>query len=406
MHRTNFERYANYCKCIETTPLYVEFSFLNLIAACLQRRVWLGVDDWKVFPNLYLVFVGEPGTGKTNAAKVNVNILKRLVGLDSKPLIPVAPDTISVEGLIRKLSFGMKLFQDKQGIHHAQTPMTFISEELANLFKKEDQQLVKFFIQGYDCGDYSKELKGNEKTNSFESVASMCLNFLAATNPNDVRDMTAKGLLQDGFLGRAIFMAGGYPEDKKLFFTPTADQRLDLDHVEKYCRILAETVVGECKLSKEAYEYLEDWYLHKFQILNEDRKLQFYYSRKKINVEKLAIVHHFADEHESYEIQKISVEKALDSLARAEIDMHLALTSTSKNPVHQLSEKILSFLSDRKRRYPGDITKHKKRLQDLFLIFGADAEQVQIQQACQILMISKRVITTLTNGDVYYEAVK
>lgn len=408
MQKSNFERYKNYCDAIETTPLYVEFSFYSLIAACLQRRVWCSTGDWKIFSNLYFVFVGEPATGKTNAARVNINILNRLTSVNPKTkdveqVIPTAPDTISVEALIRKLAFGLKIFTDAGGQPHAMSPITFISEELGNLFKKDDQQLVKFLIQGYDCGNFKKELKGSEKVNTMESVSNLCLNFLAATTPANMLDFMHRGLMEDGFLGRALFIYGGYPRKKILFFNPTPDQIYDLAQVEQHCRNLT-NLVGPCTLTDEAEKFLMDWLQNSNQVINEDRRLQFYYSRKKINVIKLAIVIHFSECCDNFQITKKDVEMALAALARAEVDMHLALSSSAKNPIYNLAEMILSFLCDRKRRHANTPDKYRKRVSELQLIFNAEGDSMQVTKAVEYLVMAKRVIVQLVNGELFYEA--
>jgi hypothetical protein len=405
MSKSNFQKYLNYCKSFETTDLYAEFSFYSLIAACLQRRVWCSGGDWGIYPNLYLVFVGEPATGKTNAAKTNINLLRRLVNDRKQQIIPTAPDTITVEALIRKLAFGINIINDPlTGKTYAQSPMTFISEELGNLFKKDDQQLVKFLIQGYDCGNYNKELKGSEKTNQCESISNMCLNFLAATTPINMQEFMSKGLMEDGFLGRAIFLYGGYPKVRIPFFIPTPEQDADLRDVELHCRCLT-TLIGQCQFTPEALKFFEEWVRNDDggQWINEDRKLQFYYGRKKINVIKLAMVIHFAENYKSMDIELDDVQKALAALARAEVNMHLALGSSAKNPSFKVAEVIVSFLEDRKRRFPTKPDKYKKKTSELQLIFNSEADSQTINQALQYMMISKRVITTISGGEIYYE---
>lgn len=402
MQKSNYERYANYCQAIETTPLYIEFSFLSLIAACLQRRVWLAGGDWKIFPNLYLIFVGEPATGKTNAARVNFNMLDRLRDDRKELIIKLAPNTVSVEALIRKLSFGVKFFTDEYGKQHPHTSINVISEELANLLKKNDQQLSKFLIQGYDSGDYEKELKGDGKVNAVEFIRNMCINFLAATTPRDMNNFMNLGLLDDGFLGRAIFIWGGKPLEKKLFFIPNPEQIQDLLYVEQYIRCLT-TVCGECTLSPEANEFLNNWYLKSDIVLNDDRKLVHYYGRKKINAIKISMCHHFADCYNSRQIGIESVKKALETLARAELDMHKALASAAINPMHTMAELIYNFLQERKLRNPKEESKWIKNEEEFRIIFNAEGNDKVIKGAVEYLLISKKLIARLKNGVLYYE---
>lgn len=404
--RTNFDRYKNYCACLETTPLYVEFSWYNLISACLQRRVWLGKHEAnRIYANLYLIFVGDPGTGKTVATRVNLYLLNRFKTVNKankeELKIPIAPDTIGVEALIRKLAYGTKMFM-VNGVPYVQAPLTFLAEELANLFKKDDQQLVKFLLQGYDCGDYTKELKGAEKFNNVESVFNMCINFLGATTPENMTDFMARGLLSDGFLGRAIFIYGGRPQEKKTFFEPNFDQVVDLKYIEDYCRCLTE-LCGEVEFSKEAREYLEDWYQNKNIILNEDRKLLHYYGRKKINAIKLSIIQHFCETKDSLVVEVESVKKALEALARIELTMHLALASVGRNPIHYLSEQIAYYLAEKKRQNPNNPERYRKTRDQLNMIFFSEGEFDQIAKAIEHLILSLKIQPVAMGSVLGYE---
>lgn len=56
--------WRNFTSGLCSPDLFIDFGFYFMIGAALQRRVWTGPSHMPVFPNPYVVFVGDPGTGK------------------------------------------------------------------------------------------------------------------------------------------------------------------------------------------------------------------------------------------------------------------------------------------------------------------------------------------------------
>ena len=67
---TNLERWRLYMKDITSPNSFIDFGFYFMISAALQRRVWLWSEDHSpLYPNLYVIMVGEPGLGKGRVIK-------------------------------------------------------------------------------------------------------------------------------------------------------------------------------------------------------------------------------------------------------------------------------------------------------------------------------------------------
>ncbi len=356
-HISNLARYMHYCSKIESPDVYIEFSFYSLIASCLQRRIWVSDTDFEVFPNLYIIFVGPPATGKSVAARINVKILEKLKRpnparpLELQDIVPVAPDTTSLQALTARMAQvdNQRTFYPESGLLKVQSPLTFISEELGNLFQTNTQDLITFLCQGYDNGDYKKELKygGNDY------IKRMCINLLAATNPGWMAKATHFGLIEMGLASRGIFIAGGGLRFRNAFYDVDKDQQDCFSYLIKYCLELTK-ICGQCHFSPEARDFIQHWWKN-HRPTNPDKKLEHYYGRKKLHVMKLAIINHFADNlggENTKQIEIESVNKSLSALARVEINMHEAFNSANINPIHTMALNIMHLIKHRGGRLP------------------------------------------------------
>src|SRR5437899_153738 len=73
---SNYEKWRIFMDWCISPDCYIDFSFYNMIAAALQRRVWTGPKHSPLFANHYTILVGEPGVGKGLPIKEVTKIIK------------------------------------------------------------------------------------------------------------------------------------------------------------------------------------------------------------------------------------------------------------------------------------------------------------------------------------------
>lgn len=377
-----------------------------MISAALQRRVWIGPTHAPIYPNLYIILVGEPGVGKGIVIKPIAEILKyhkmpdpsmvkqinnaftaadkavmeevmqddyKLaqeveVGLGQqatkdkdkrifeKPLlIPVAADATTYEALVKALSKSIKrcnykkwdekLQRDVMAIY-THSSLCFCLEEISSLFRKKTEDVVHLLIQAYDCGDYVYDTKTQGK----DRIKSCCLNFFGGTTPGFMQSTFNDQLLTEGYASRTLFIFEAKNRKTKLWMDDlTTEQHqayLDLvAHVEKLTRLF-----GRVKISKEDMDWLEDWWKQsQVKRPNTNMRLNPYYARKQLHTIKLATAVHFAESTEM-EIKRESFVKAMELLAEAEQKMHYALGLDNANPLSIPARKVLKFIETNGRQ--------------------------------------------------------
>jgi len=105
---TNLEKWNFYLKDLESPQVFLDWTFYGMISAALQRRLWIGSFGKKeIYPNLYLIFIGPAGVGKSIAANEAKSLFKSFDGFNDKgrptSIIKTAPDSVTLEALTRFL---------------------------------------------------------------------------------------------------------------------------------------------------------------------------------------------------------------------------------------------------------------------------------------------------------------
>ena len=90
--------YLRYTDNTESAAIFHKWTAISVIAAALRRKTWFNFGRIQVFPNMYIVFVSEPGIArKTQAISFGEEILTEING------ITLAADTTTVQALLDDL---------------------------------------------------------------------------------------------------------------------------------------------------------------------------------------------------------------------------------------------------------------------------------------------------------------
>ena len=447
----NFNKWRTYMDKVVSPQSYIDFGYYYLISAALQRRVWCPPDHARVYANMFVILVGEPGLGKGVVIKPVSEILRHYklpnpsVNGAAKPeglteeqlvikkaveesnyelasgeqmkfdakkgeiqnkeeplLIPMAADATTFEALIRALAksirkqdytaYDEKLQKNVIKIY-THSSLCFSLEEISSLFRKKSEDVVKLLLNGYDCGDYTYDTK----TQGRDGIKRCCLNFLGGTTPGFIRNVFDDKILDDGFSSRTFFLFES-KNRKKNFFIPelTADQyQCKQDIIKHVGEVLK--LYGPVIIEPTDRQWLEDWIqTEERSRSNTSGKLSGYYSRKNLHIIKLGMAIHFGESLDMH-IPRSAFERAMEVLAVQEKKMHYALDFNGKNPLFDCAKKCTRYLVQNGART------RKELLVELFpdLPNGAaslDEVLEYLTTTTQISMVSKpNSVGTLVN---------
>lgn len=391
---TNKDKWDAYTSNLCSPQNYLDWSFKFVIAASLERRVWLGYEAMQLFPNVYSVLVGRPGIGKGVAMGPAIELLRhhkrkdkgidRVTQRDGEdivnqeiektnddmskesdykmankgaprfdpPLFPFGPDTTTFEKLIFYMgkSFRYINFPDKDKDGREKTgiyghcSMNFILPELGSLLRKRTEDTVTLLQALYDCPKdhiYTTIGRGTDR------IRMGCLNFMAGVTPDFLEMAFNERVMSQGFSSRTFFIYANKNRQNVILPEPLTEEQLGykkelLDHVMKLAKLY-----GPCYIDNTTRDFIKDWF-NKYENdrslrANTSSKLDHYYARKGVHVLKVAMQNHFMEKID-FHITLEEIQSAIDDTDKEEKNMHLALNFEGKNPLGILTDKIHSFL--------------------------------------------------------------
>ena len=361
----NLEKWRYIHSKMESPMVFVDWAFYGMVSSCLQSRIWLNQRGHTKFtnvsflPNIYAILVGKPGIGKSISAytsKLFINKLPRIrrVRIDGpammKQRIHVAPDSITPQALLVCIAKETRVIQDKnngyfsEGPNRTTNPLAFlVCDEFGSLLSQEEgtKNLVTFLNHAWDGRAYNRVTK----TQGSDIIKNPRTTMIACCTPDWVQDNMNNNVLKQGFAARSIWIFGDQKRAKSLFYTaPEHAEQYEKEILEHLTKISEQDFFGPCFLTEEAEAWYSNWYkTESDNYVNNDPKLQDYYSRKKAHIIKLAMVIHYSDNLDN-QISLSTLQRAKNALEEVEPTMHIAMCASGGNKNKVLADRIIHFI--------------------------------------------------------------
>lgn len=366
---TNLERWQFYCKDFPTTNDYVDFSYLFMVSAALQRRVWLFDHRKPIWPNQYMLFVAPPGVGKSMVTDEVKRIFKNIpyttkgkaaiiddIERESKLSVPkmlvnMGADSTSFESFVQcaaksirpaRLSSG-ELFAHPNGKRsYPHCSVSFFLDEATSIFHKEAENMVTFLLSGWACqDDYERTTLGR----GTDLIKNLCINLIGGTQPDKLAKISRVDIVGNGFMRRVLMVYGATNRFERARILFSAEQMEAYAAITRHIENIG-WICGEVSLSDEAWEWYQNWWENPAArpTINKSPLLVHFYTSLNLHVLKLAMAMHFGESTEMV-IQVDTLIKARKLLAGIEKTMHLAMDGKADDR-HENVALILGMLRD------------------------------------------------------------
>lgn len=315
----------------ESPKKYHLFVGLVVLASVLARRVFFARMD-RVYPNLYIVFVSPPGTGKSTASDIGESLLRRLnpgvrPRLKSGKVTPEA---------FRNWLSRREFIAEHPALDGAIG--TIFADELSVFLGKQkyNEGMVSMLTKLYGCPEtYEEETIqwGNIR------LKNVCVSLIGTTVDDALVKTVNENAILGGFVSRVLWVVG---EDEGLrvpFPRPLDDraaQRL-ADHLVGLTNLR-----GEITLDESARGYYEEWYRQQGR---SHPTIAGFYERKPTHALKLAILLQAADyTRRGRIVSKVHVETAGRILDLLEPDAEQVVTAIQTGLSGRRIDQLYAFI--------------------------------------------------------------
>ena len=385
----------------EATPKIHMWTAISVIAAALERRVWLDRGFYTLYPNLYIFIIGKSGImKKSTSTGIGVSLVK-----DTKNL-SVMSDRLTSASLITQMEKSFNPFKyDGKAVN--QSAVYAYASELAVFLGEVHGSIIELLTTFYDCvpHDPTKPWTHSTKTQGENCVYGPCLNILGASTVPWLRKNLPDSELEAGFASRIIFIVENkgpdrfiaWPEIKKKNIKVRKNLLDDLAIISK--------LNGPIMVTRGAREYYENWYQSHMSERDykwSDKKFCGYSGRKGDHVLKIAIVRSVARGN-TLEVSRNDIVWAIKLLNSIEPEM-FDIFDYSKSDVDADKKDIVLNLgySIHKHIIDRPLTSRK----DIIKIFAKGRTYDLVEQELQELMERFLIVPETKAGEEVYRANK
>jgi hypothetical protein len=219
------------------------------LAAVASDRVWYEkFKSKRLTPNLFLFLLGPSGVGKGEAIDTALR------------LIQGTPDLRLLRGKVTAPYFVDQLAKKTQGGRIANPRVYLVTPELAMSVGRGEManELVKLLTELYTGGDY--EFHEGTRTRGTVKFSGHCVNWLAGTTKEWLRDCITRDAVEGGFFARVASIQAEYDLARRIH-RPSVPANYD-DLVAGLRAHLSEVagMLGAMELTRDADDLLATWY--------------------------------------------------------------------------------------------------------------------------------------------------
>lgn len=263
-----FTDYMTYTLQTEPPDVFHFFAAAVALGASMGRSVYFDMGAYQVYPNLVVLIIAPSGKcRKTSACNIAMSLLRK-VGTS------VLADKTTPEALA-------EAFRDQP-----QSVGTIYAPEFAVFLGKQKYQegMIPMLTAWYDC---PSSWKSGTITRGELELRNLGISFLGCSTMDWIQTAIPKDAFGGGFMSRHLFVIQS-ETPRKFPRPPTLNKDLEGKLVH-YLRE-ANKQRGEFKMTPEAGEWFDNWYMRRDDIGTEDKQFAGYNERKPTHIIRMAML--------------------------------------------------------------------------------------------------------------------
>jgi len=397
MDNSLFSTYFRYVEHTEPPIVFHRWCLLTGLGACLGRQYYLPFGEFNVFPNMYVMLMGNPGTRKSTAIKLSRKVFSA-AGYTKFAATKTTKEKflLDLEGVVDdegKIIAGNDVMQSMfgEGMYGDPKEVYITADEFNEFVGSGNLEFLSLLGTLWDWDDQSAPFTQRLKNSRSVSINQPTVSILAGNTHTGFAEAFPPQSIGQGFLSRLI-LVHGEASGRKIAFPERPSDELRLELVNQLMEIRAK-VSGPATMSKRAREMIETIY-RTFPGLD-DVRFHHYSTRRYTHFLKLCLL--CAATHHRTEIQAEDVLYANTLLSFTEHRMPQAMGEFGKAKDSDVSAKIMEVLNQADKPLEvGDLWKQVRN--DLNRIEDLQKLLMNLLQGQQVQYIGKKANTTGPTG--------
>lgn len=353
------DTYIKYREQTEPPYIYHRWAAISAIAAALGRNMYFPFGDQRIFPNLYVMLIGEPAARKSTAIKQMKGILADS-GYNS-----FAADKTRQEKFLMDLAGVQEdgattkkgnTFNDTTTLENlwgntedsgGPKEVYIASDEFSDFTPPGSGEFYTLLGNLWDYDEEKKSFTHRLKNSVSLEIYQPTINILGGITPELFSKTFPPEIIGTGFLSRMIMIHG--ERSSRKYHIPKKGDNLIKEKLSEHLQNLRSINVGEISYTSEADDLLSNLYSGWEEL--DDVRFRSYSSRRYTQLIKLCLIY-FASSYTGAQTAQITPEliiRANTTLTAAERIMPLALGEFGKNKNSAVQNVIMEMISNARK---------------------------------------------------------
>ena len=203
--------YLHFTRHHLAADIYHLWTALAMLSIAVNRNCWMDAGYYKTFPNLYILFVGPSGVGKSSSAGIGLKILQE-ANTNANLQLSIYSDSLTAAAVVECMSLST-VTMEVNGVIHVKTPVMIYASEIGTLLNLRNsvRELTLLLTELFNKDtDYESRTKAGGKT----VIRNPNLTFFACCFPEWINEELNSISLRSGFLGRILTVASSKKRNK------------------------------------------------------------------------------------------------------------------------------------------------------------------------------------------------
>lgn len=387
------EGYLDYTSGTESAKLFHQWVGLSMISCALRKKIHLSLGRLKIYPNMYVVLVAEPGRArKSQAIDFGLPFIRKIEE------ITVSADAITREALLQDLelcAFDSRMPDDSLFRHSS---LNIISKEFESFLgqRTDNTRMLVLLTDLFDCSEIPWRYR--TKHSGTNTVSSVYLNLLGATTPASLASSLPSSAIGGGLTSRILFVWADEKEKKVAIPVETPEALRLKRELDKDFFAISQ-MAGTYIFSGSARDYWIDWY-ETYEDLDTSRlctdpSFNGWYSRKPMYILKVAMLC-AAAESNSLDLLPVHLMQATKYIESIEYNMGNAFKAVGRSLVTAEVDLVMNTIRENK-----EISEHQL-MQDVWRDLDAAKFDNVIQTVIRTGRVKREFQTTGSKRGTWY----